>query len=255
MDRIVFTPEERDRARDRLLEIGRTDPRVVAAAFVGSLAEGEGDRWSDLDLTFGLAQGVTANEVLADWTRTLEAEFGAVHLFDLPFRTSLYRVFLFPGSLQVDVSFTPESDFGAYGPRFRLLWGKAVERPHLQPDPPETMFGLAVHHAVRAHFCIERGRPWQAEYWISGLRDQVLALACGRHGLPTREGRGFDGLPDETLVPLREALVRSLDREELLRALGRAVEGLLRESGEAQELAAKVEGQLSALASGDWGAA
>ena len=30
---------------------------------------------------------------------------------------------------------------------------------------------------------------------ISGMRDQVLALACLRHGLPAREGRGMDGLP------------------------------------------------------------
>jgi hypothetical protein len=34
----------------------------------------------------------------------------AVHLFDLPFLSSLYRVFLLPGSLQVDLSFTPAAD-------------------------------------------------------------------------------------------------------------------------------------------------
>jgi hypothetical protein len=43
------------------------------------------------------------------------------------------------------------------------------------------------------------------------------------------------------------ALVTSLDRDELLRALGCAIEGLLREADEVQELAAKVRPQLRQL--------
>ena len=51
----VFTVEERNRIRDRILEMAKSDERVVAGAVVGSLATGEGDRWSDLDLTFGVS--------------------------------------------------------------------------------------------------------------------------------------------------------------------------------------------------------
>ena len=65
-DRRVFTVEYRDRVRDRLLEMAHRDARVVAGAAVGALAAGSGDRWSDLDLTFGLADGVSADSVLAD---------------------------------------------------------------------------------------------------------------------------------------------------------------------------------------------
>ena len=50
----VFTVDERNRIRDRILEIANSDERIVAGAVVGSLATGEGDRWSDLDLTFGV---------------------------------------------------------------------------------------------------------------------------------------------------------------------------------------------------------
>ena len=83
-----------------------------------------------------------------------------------------------------------------------------------------------MHHAVRARFCIERGRRWQAEYWISGVRDQALALACHRRGLAVAHGRGFDDLPPEVLAPFEDALVRSLQPEELRRALTSAVSGL-----------------------------
>ena len=81
----------------------------------------------------------------------------------------------------------------------------------------DELFGYAVHHAVRARFCVERGRLWQAEVWISALRDHALELACLQRGLPVSYGRGFDALPPELLD--EGALVRSLDRDELLRAL------------------------------------
>ena len=130
---------------------------------VGSLALSEGDSWSDFDLTFGVADNVPLGEVLADWTRTLVQEFDAAQLFDLSAGASIYRVFLLPGCLQFDLSFTPASEFGATGPKFKLLSGVAVEKPQVQPTPAQELFGYAVHHAVRARICIERGRSWQAE--------------------------------------------------------------------------------------------
>jgi len=252
MSPAAFTVEQRDRVRDRLLEMARADERVVAAAMVGSLALDGGDLWSDLDLTFGLAQGAKAADVLGDWTRALEREFAAVHLFDLPFMSSLYRVFLFPGSLQVDLSFTPGAEFGALGPRFRLLYGTTVERAHIPSPSAPYLLGLGVHHAVRARFSIERGRPWQAEYWISGVRDQALSLACLRRGLAPASGRGYDDLPAEAMALFADALVRSMDRAELLRALGAAIAAMLRESGEVPGLASKVEAELRGLVSAHW---
>ncbi len=48
----MFTVVERNRIRDRILEIADSDERINAGAVVGSMATDEGDRWSDLDLTF-----------------------------------------------------------------------------------------------------------------------------------------------------------------------------------------------------------
>src|SRR5438128_5753587 len=80
----MFTVEERDRVRDRLVQMSRADPRLVAGALIGSTAGGGGDRWSDLDLTFGLADGVAIGDVLADWTTRFDNEFNAIPIFDLP---------------------------------------------------------------------------------------------------------------------------------------------------------------------------
>ena len=243
----MFSIEERDRIRDRVLRLAATDARVVAGAVVGSLALSDGDRWSDLDLTFAVADEFSMFDVLEDWTRIIINELEAAHLFDLPSGPSIYRVFLLPGCLQFDLSFTPASNFGAAGPKFRLLFGAAVERPYTEPPSARDLFGYAVHHALRARFCIERGRFWQAEYWISSARDYALGLACRSRGLASGYGRGFDDLPIAVQSAFTDSLVTSLERDELLRALRCVIQGFTEQTDEVLELAAKVEPQLREL--------
>jgi hypothetical protein len=243
----LFTVQQRDRVRERLLELASADPRVVAGAAVGGTVSGASDRWSDLDLAFGVADGSPVAEVLDDWSRTVASEFEGVHLFDFPHGSALYRVFLLPGCLQVDLSFAPASDFGATGPRFELLFGSAVETAWDPAPSAREIFGLAVHHAVRARYSIERGRRWQAELWISAARDLALELACLRRGLDATYGRELDKLPGSVLASFEEALVGSLDREALMRALAGTVRVLLRESAQVADAAAKVEPELREL--------
>ena len=243
----MFSVDYRERIRNRVLEIAVEDARVVGGAVVGSLALSEGDRWSDLDLTFAVAADASVADVLEDWTRKLAEEFSAIQLFDLPSGPSIYRVFLLPGCLQFDLSFTPASSFGASGPKFKLLFGIAVERQQIEPPAAHELFGYAVHHALRARICIERGRYWQAEYWLSGTRDYALSLACRSRGLAPVHGRAFDDLPADVREGFNHALPTSLQREDLLAALRAAIDGLLRETTELEEVAAKVEPHLRDL--------
>jgi hypothetical protein len=243
----MFTIEYRNRVRDHVIERANADVRVVAGAVVGSLADSEGDRWSDLDLTFGVADDVPIRQVLDDFTIDLARTFDAAHLFDLPSGAAVYRVFLLPGCLQFDLSVAPASQFGAIGPSFRLLFGQAVGRPHLEPPAAQELLGYAIHHVLRARFSIERNRGWQAEYWISAVRDYALSLACRRRHLPAHHGRGIDALPHAVRDRAAGALIRSLDRDELLRALGAAIELLFAETEEVRELASKVQSELRQL--------
>lgn len=244
----MFTIQDRDHLRNYILKQADLDSRVVAGAVVGSLALSDGDRWSDLDLTFAVADDVSMYEVLEDWTGDLIKEFDAAHLFDLPSGASIYRVFLLTNCLQFDLSFTPASSFGASGPKFKLLFGNAVEKPHMPSQSAQELFGYAVHHALRARFCIERGKYWQAEYWISSTRDYALSLACLRYGLSTSNGRGFDDLPVEIHDRFKNTLVTSLEPDELLCALKETIDGLLSETDQVTELAEKVRPQLLELA-------
>src|SRR5205823_7071408 len=239
----MFTVEERDLVRNRIVQMSRADPRLVGGALVGSTAGGGGDRWSDLDLTFGLADGAAIDDVLADWTARLVNEFQAVHLFDLPHLSTIYRVFLLPNNLQVDLSFTPGNKFLGKGLKYDLLFGNALERKQGRPSP-EQFFGLAVVYLLHARACIARGRMWEAEYSISAARDQTLALACLHHNLKTSYGRGFDDLPPETLKPFAETLVGSLDKSRLQLALSTTIDELLRDSQDVREMASRLDSQL-----------
>jgi hypothetical protein len=235
----VFSVEDRDAVTDHVLEMARSDRRVVAGAVVGSLAFGGGDRWSDIDLTFAVGDDVTLTEVLDDWTARLIRDLDAVVLFDLPSGETIYRVFFLPGGLQADVSLTPSRAFGPGGPKFRLLFGETHTARHAAPPSPQELFGWAVAYARDARACIERRRFWEAEHCINAMRENALTLACRRRDLPTRFGRGYDDLPPEVLASFETARVSSLAHQALLDSLVAAVEGLLRESEEVGEIAVK----------------
>jgi hypothetical protein len=234
--RLVFTVEQRDALRERLLRLAEEDERVVAGAAVGSLAVDGGDRFSDLDLTFGLADHVPVADVLNDWTRTLIDELDAVHLADLERGPTTYRVFLLPDALQFDLSMTPAGRFRPAGPRFRLLFGETATGDAEAPKPPVAgdLFGWGVIYALHARACIERGRVWQAEHYVGAVRDHALSLACLRQGLPAVQARGYDDLSADTLARFDDAHVGAVKPDALWRALAASVLALMREGGEAR---------------------
>jgi hypothetical protein len=231
----VFTVEQRDALREHLLRLAAEDDRVVAGAAVGSLAVNAGDRFSDLDLTFGVSDHAPVADVLDDWTRALVDELDAVHLVDLERGPTTYRVFLLPDALQFDLSMTPAAQFRPAGPRFRLLFGETAGDAEA-PTPPVAadLFGWGVIYALHARACIERGRVWQAEHYVGAVRDHALALACLRQELPAVQARGYDDLPPETLARLEAAHVGAVEPEALRSALAASVLALLREGAEAQ---------------------
>ena len=231
----MFSVEKRERLARDLVEMARADARIIAGAEVGSLTETTGDRWSDLDLTFGVMLGHDVDEVLRDWTAQLERERGAVRLFDLQSLDTTYRVLLFPGGLQVDLSFTPGA-VAQTGPRFKTLFGSPVKQYVAPSLDTLDVFGMCVHHALRARVGVERGRLWSAQYYVHELRHETLSLACLQRGLPARYARGFDELPPDVLEHAALTLPRSLEPPELRRALRSAIGLLVAEATDIETL-------------------
>ena len=241
----MFTVEQRDALRARMVRLADEDDRVVAGAVVGSLAAGTGDRFSDLDLTFSVAETATVADVLDDWTRTLAAEHEAVQLVDLQAGPTTYRVFLLPHGLQFDLSMTPAEHFRPAGPRFALLFGEAAPAPEAQPPRPpgnlfintpavpHDIFGWGVIYALHARACIERGRLLQADHYVASVRDHALSLACLREGVVAVQARGYDDLSAETHARFKGTRAASAEPDALRAALTAAVHALVQEGADA----------------------
>lgn len=170
----MFSPAARTRLRESLLRAACADKRLSGVAVTGSAAVDREDAWSDIDLVLGVAD-----------------------------RPNLYRAFLTASTLQVDLNFVPGAEFGPAGPKFRLVAGAPARRQHATANDatankatsPDHLAGMGWLYAVQARSCVERGKLWQAERMVSGLREQVLALACLRHGCAAEQATGADQLP------------------------------------------------------------
>ena len=221
----MFTVEQRDRVQRALIERAERDARIVSAATVGSEANGTADRWSDVDLTFAISDETSLDDVLADWTRALEEEFDAPWLFDVWTGPTVYRVFLLPGNLQVDLSFTPVARFGPTSPRFRLLFGEVSEDRVREPmrklaETPREQFGLCVLYLLRTRLYLERGDLGHAQEYL-GLAAELV-----------------DGVP---------APPKSATHSALLNGMRETLTFILREPGGGRDLALSLEPQLREL--------
>lgn len=223
----MFTPAEREAIRTAILEKAQADPRLSGGAITGSKAMGNEDRWSDIDLAFGVRSASGVEEVLADYSTFMAQRFGVVDTLDVPSGAWIYRVFLLRNTLQVDLAFAPEEAFGARAPSFVLVFGNAANLAPPSPASSGHLIGMAWLYALHARTSLMRGKLWQAEHFISGLRGYVLTLACSRLGLPTRDGRGYDQLPPKVLASIREGVPASLEANDLQKAFACAARGLL----------------------------
>ena len=226
----VFTSEERESLRDALVATARADPRIIAAAHTGSAAVGRIDRWSDIDLALRVSSDAVMDEVIADFTRYMTRDHDAIAHLDIQRGNVVFRVFLVRNTLQVDLAFWPEAEFGAMAPTFRLIFGASNQRAPTPTPAPAALIGMAWLYALHVRSSIARGRLWQAEYMVSAMRDQVLALACVREGLNPYDARGVDDLPPNVRDALRHALVGCLDTADLKRAFSHVTRALLAEA-------------------------
>jgi predicted nucleotidyltransferase len=222
----VFTASSRTELKQWLIDTARADGRVTAAAVLGSGARGAEDLWSDIDFAVRLRPGEDPLSVADSWTDLIAQHEEPVGRMDMWSSGALYRVFLFPDTQQLDVSFWPDDKFAAHGPHFRLLFGEANEPVVPLCPTPEPLISMAWLYALHARSSLARGRTWQALYMINGMRDYVVQLLCLRHDLPVAQGRGVDDLPTAVTELLRPTHPRSMAPADLQHAFA-AITALL----------------------------
>jgi len=246
----VFTAEDRERLRDELVSGARADVRISAAALIGSSARGREDRWSDIDIALCLAADADRTPAIADWSDRCTASMLPSIAWMWPAaRPSIGSSCSPARSGSISRSGHGRSSARS-GPPFACC-SETAATPRIAAAPSAVeLVGMGWLYALHARSSIARGRVWQAEYMISAMRDQVLALACLQHGVPAVQGRGMDSLPPEATAAVAPALVRSLEIPELKRAFAASIQALLVEAERADPgLAARLTEPLRELAS------
>ncbi|RNI23985.1 nucleotidyltransferase domain-containing protein [Flexivirga caeni] len=231
------------------MEAAHADDEVVGAALVGSAATRREDAWSDIDLVLQVRRDADPAKVASRWTAQFYDQHGAAHHLDVIAGGVLYRVFLLASSLQVDVSFWPEDEFRATESGFALLFG--TPQPSTEPRNPEASheIGMAWLYALHSRSAIARRHVWQATMMLDHLRDQLLVLACVRHGLNPHHGREADRLPASVLTVLQQARAASVAEPALVRSHTALVTALADEVAlHDPRLAADLTAPLNALA-------
>src|SRR5436190_10470383 len=136
----MFSPEEREALRAELLARARHDNRISGGAGTGSGSIDALDRWSDIDLAFGVRDPDQLATTLEDFTQFLRSGHGAIDTLDVRRDPWVYRVFLLSNTLQVDVAIAPATHFGAKASTFRLAFGEARDIPVTPgPDPRQVI--------------------------------------------------------------------------------------------------------------------
>lgn len=215
----MIDPVRRDAVRHRLLALAGDDPMIIGAALTGSSATGRADAWSDLDLALGVDDHDLAG-VLERWTRTMIDDFGAVHHWDLPSGRWIYRVFLLPDLLEVDLGFAPAGHWGPRADSWQTIFGEPSDHRTVPAAVNvRTWTGHIWHHVLHARTAIERGQGLQAAYWIGAARELVIESACRRLDLPGAYSKGAHLLPADLTRALETTLTASTAASELRRAL------------------------------------
>jgi predicted nucleotidyltransferase len=209
------------------------DPRVLAVVLFGSLARGNWDHYSDLDLDIVLADGVAVSP-----TQELErlcaalAAIGEQAAAIVPKRTEEGDVVLV-SLLELSVRYHPlVSTSPNIVESLRLLWGRITEgdistagRANARAEPPalDVMRGRCVRALLEADVSLQRRRLWFAVEQLNLARDQIFALFAAARGAP-RPLHAFQFAADErlsaqmaatlptgTLAAAQQALVACLD--------------------------------------------
>jgi predicted nucleotidyltransferase len=209
------------------------DPRVLAVVLFGSLARGNWDHYSDLDLDIILADGVAVSP-----TQELErlcaalAAIGERAAAIVPKRADEGDVVLV-SLLELSVRYHPlVSTSPNIVESLRLLWGRITEedictagRANERAEPPAfaVLRDRCVRALLEADVALQRRRLWFAVEQLNMARDQIIALFAAARGAP-RPLHAFQlaaderlsaqvatTLPTGSLAAAQQALVACLD--------------------------------------------
>lgn len=229
----MHAPPAHSRFLGEVLPRIQRDPRVAGVAVAGSLAGGQPDAYSDVDLVVVVDDeafdAVMAERLalIASWA-ALVVGFTGEHVGE----PRLIITLVGPPLLHVDFKFVRVSRFSERIEDPEVLWDRdgalarvLAEHPPAAPSPDlqwiEDRFWVWVHYGATK---IGRGELFEAIGFLGYLRETVLGpLAAQRVGAPLRGVRHLEFIAPDEARDLERTLC-GYDRQDVGRALRACVE-------------------------------
>lgn len=247
---LLFSAEDRQQVLDAMVALLRADARVAGAILVGSGAYGFRDRFSDIDLCVVVTD---AEDVFPAFR-----EFGAAIARQLPIlqqresprgNNSYLHIVLLENYLECDIGFVALDNLRATRKHWQVIYDHSAQlEPLMAASWAETAAPASVreryqpllhdswYYIIHAAVAVRRHEPWRALTMLEDIRRHTIDLRGIRDGYETKMGREVDVLPASFLNRLTASLPTSLDGQEILRALGVAVELFYNEVRELEQL-------------------
>ncbi len=228
----LYTPEERQRVLDRLLDALEGDGRIAGVLVVGSGAVGFKDAYSDIDLSVVMAAEEDVEPVFRDWDGRIQALFPVVARFEGRYgpHSFLYG-FLLDNFLELDVGFVCLSNLVAKRPSWQIAFDRSQQIQAImeasqgsQPasektEQPQRYLNSIWHYIMHSAICVQREQYWRAIYYLGVVRQRTIELAGLRLGLETKNYRQVDQLPADILLPLQQSFPADLSNDAIMHAL------------------------------------
>ena len=227
-----FSPLERQQFLDQLHNELSQDPRIVGAVLIGSSAVGFADRFSDIDITGVVADGVDAKKVFEDWVSKIRSLRPVIRNFSSQPSPDVWLAgFLFEDYLELDISFQEANKLNAHKEKWKVMFDRSGELEERMKTSWENRLVSPIieryifllndiwYYIVHTVVCSVRGHSIRASYYLNYVRDFCVRLAGLLADVETSESRQAHLLPADFKDQLQGTLISSFEQTELQRAL------------------------------------
>jgi predicted nucleotidyltransferase len=228
----LFTPEERQRVLENLLNALQTDNRIAGVLIVGSSAVGFEDIYSDIDLSVVVSEKKNVFPVFSEWREKITKLFPVIHCFEATFGPNNFlHGFLLDGFLELDIGFLCLANLSAKRERWKVAFDHSgriedIMQSSWENKPQQDIqadylsrINSIWHYITHVIIALKRGQPWRAFHYLEVIRNRTIEVAGLRRGLDTGHFRQVDQMPENLLSELQQTLVSNLDAGDIMAAL------------------------------------
>jgi len=219
---------------DQLSRLLREDDRVLAAWLVGSLAQGSGDRFSDIDLY--IVPGDLYYEAVFEERENLAQSLGDVlSTFEVSWPSCQMLGVILKNGVELDLCYSrlDQCEIFKSDCSYKILFDKSgqleqrLSTPVLPDDDPieeiQHIIRSSHYHFLHAIHGMARENLWSALYHTERLRTGYIQLLSRRAGRDLQEWKALELHDGTELSALKETFC-SFNRESVRRGIDTLVE-------------------------------